>query len=126
MCRTYFIIEEARETLRKNQKFSFDLPIEQKTHTYDCTGAVYTGQMKGGFRHGSGKMAWKDGSQYVGSWVMGVATGQGKFSFSSGDEYFGRWHNNKAHGQGKNKSSEGVVYEGQWVEDFKHGYGVET
>jgi hypothetical protein len=74
------------------------LPVEEKKHTYECTGAVYTGQMKGGFRHGKGKMVWKDNSQYDGNWVMGMASGQGKFIYASGDEYEGNWYNNKAHG----------------------------
>ena len=39
----YFKIEEANETLGKNQKFyKDDAPLEERTHTYQ-TGAVYEG-----------------------------------------------------------------------------------
>lgn len=108
----YFKTEEARETLANAQKFNDALPVESRTHTYACTGAVYTGQWKGGFRHGHGEMLWSDGSRYVGSWDMGLASGTGLFKFSSGDEYDGQWHNNKAHGKGKYKNSKGAVYDG--------------
>lgn len=37
-------------------------------HTYAKTGAKYEGQWLGGFRHGQGKMTFKDGATYEGEW----------------------------------------------------------
>ena len=43
------------------------------------TGGRYTGQWKGGFRDGKGRMTWLDGSSYDGEWQLGYAHGKGKF-----------------------------------------------
>jgi len=54
----YFKREELLETVSKTSKFDSKEPIKKKVNNYDSTGAVYLGEMQGGFRHGNGKMVW--------------------------------------------------------------------
>lgn len=50
----------------KDQIYSKDAPVKYKTIKYQCTGATYTGNMRGGFRDGKGVMKWADGAYYDG------------------------------------------------------------
>jgi MORN repeat len=59
----YFKPVEALETL--TGKFYSDAPLKLKVYTYK-TGAVYTGQWRGGLRHGNGTMVWPDNARYEG------------------------------------------------------------
>lgn len=61
----YFKLEEAKETLKG--EFNPNAPLKQRTFTYS-TGAIYTGQWKGGLRHGNGTMVWPDNAKYEGQW----------------------------------------------------------
>ena len=61
----YFKSDEAKETLDGN--FEDNAPLRRKVHTYK-TGAIYTGQWKGGLRHGRGSMVWTDNARYEGEW----------------------------------------------------------
>ena len=53
----YFKSDEARETLQG--WYRDNARVEHKSYTYR-TGAVYSGQWKGGLRHGKGTMLWAD------------------------------------------------------------------
>jgi hypothetical protein len=55
------------------------------------TGAVYSGQWRGGFRDGVGKMEWPDGARYEGSWSYSRPHGFGTFVHVDGDVYEGEW-----------------------------------
>jgi len=49
--------------------------------TFHCIykdGSVFTGELKGGKRHGKGTQSWADGDVYTGSWVDDHRQGQGK------------------------------------------------
>lgn len=61
----YFKSDEAKETL--NGAYRDNARLEHKVYTYR-TGAVYTGQWKGGLRHGKGTMVWVDSARYEGDW----------------------------------------------------------
>ena len=61
----YFKSDEGKETL--NGLYQTNASLEERTYTYS-TGAIYTGQWKGGLRHGRGKMVWADQASYVGEW----------------------------------------------------------
>lgn len=61
----YFKGDEAKETLQG--EYRDNARLEQRVHTYR-TGAVYTGQWKGGLRHGRGSMVWVDTARYEGDW----------------------------------------------------------
>ena len=66
----YFKMEEANETLKG--VFDQDAPIEEREYQYK-TGSIYSGQWKGGMRHGHGTMKWIDGASYQGEWQLNVA-----------------------------------------------------
>ena len=61
----YFKNSEAAETLCGFYDDGDE--IETRDYTYK-TGAVYSGQWKGGMRHGWGTMTWDDGAKYEGEW----------------------------------------------------------
>jgi len=54
--------------------------LEVRSHRYRTSGATYEGQWYGGFRHGRGKMHFKDGATYEGTWYLGFAQGWGTFT----------------------------------------------
>ena len=105
----YFKADEAKETL--NGEFSQNEPVVHRVHTYK-TGAVFTGQWKGGLRHGKGTMVWPDNARYEGDWQYNMACGKGKFFHTDGDIYDGEWLNNKANGHGVYTNVKGARYEG--------------
>jgi hypothetical protein len=110
----YFKSEEAKETLVG--MFTPSGNITNRIYTYK-TGAMYTGQWKGGLRHGRGTMTWPDSARYEGEWQFNMACGQGKFFHTDGDIYDGQWLNNKAFGKGVYTNVKGARYEGYWKED---------
>jgi hypothetical protein len=86
----YFKREELFETIQNTaQKYDPSLPLDNTRYVYQSTGAVYQGQMRGGFRDGKGTMTWADGAKYEGEWKMGYACGNGKFLHADGDVYEG-------------------------------------
>ncbi len=110
----YFKAEEAKETLKG--EYNPNAPLKTRTYTYS-TGAVYTGQWRGGLRHGKGKMHWLDGGKYDGEWQFNQACGKGKFFHTDGDTFDGEWLNNKANGFGTYSNVKGANYEGYWKDD---------
>lgn len=85
-------------------------------YTYK-TGAIYTGEWKGGFRDGQGKMTWSDGASYDGEWLHNKAYGFGKFNHADGDLYQGNWANDKTNGVGVYLHVNGAKYQGEWKDD---------
>ena len=72
----YFKREELFETLQNtNQVYDPSQPLTTVRYIYNSTGAVYEGQMRGGFRDGRGVMTWQDNAKYDGEWKMGYAFG---------------------------------------------------
>ena len=61
----YFKNDEAKETL--DGTYDDNAPLKRRVHTYK-TGAIYTGEWKGGLRHGRGSMVWADNARYEGEW----------------------------------------------------------
>mmetsp|Transcript_40053 Transcript_40053/g.29552 ORF Transcript_40053/g.29552 Transcript_40053/m.29552 type:complete len:134 (+) Transcript_40053:91-492(+) len=112
----YFTEAEFWETLT-SKVYNPNAPWKKGDYLYACSGAVYSGDWKGGFRDGTGTMKWADGAVYTGHWKDNHACGKGKFEHVSGDVYEGSWKRDCAHGDGKYKSVEGCIYKGQWVED---------
>lgn len=112
----YFGKNEFKETISAQQKFDSGAETEKRTHTYE-SGAIYTGEWKGGFRHGHGTMQWTDTAKYEGFWEFGVAQGQGTFTHPNKDVYEGTWYNNKTHGKGVYTNNKGARYEGHFKED---------
>jgi hypothetical protein len=85
----YFSREELYETARN---VKFDNTPRKDTHIYK-SGASYTGQWRGGLRHGFGVMIWNDSSEFIGQWNYGMPAGYGKFTHVDGDEFEGKWMN---------------------------------
>lgn len=66
--------------------------LEVRNYTYP-SGAIYSGQWLGGFRHGIGTMKWTDSSSFSGNWQFGYPSGKGKFLYFDGDFFEGMWIN---------------------------------
>ena len=136
----YFLEEEFWETLSTKMWFTIkwisqilkavtpqkSYALTTKDHKYKSSGAIYSGEWLGGFRHGKGKMAWADGAQFEGDWLLGRANGKGIFTHTKGEIYDGEWRNDKAHGFGLYTHSNGAKYEGKWYQDLQHGKGTES
>lgn len=120
----YFTSEEAYETVtnslfRESSSYS-------ATYTYK-SGAIYTGEWQGGFRHGFGKMRWQDGTLYEGFWNLGSAEGEGKLTYTNGNYMKGHFRHNKLNGHGECFNLEmNYKYVGTWVNDLQCGQGTET
>ena len=52
----YFLDEEFWETISSTAKYNDNLRPVSKEYIYKCSEAKYSGEWKGGFRHGSGVM----------------------------------------------------------------------
>ena len=74
--------------------------LNESQYRYRTSGALYEGQWLGGFRHGRGKMHFRDGATYEGTWYLGRAQGYGKFTKVKGEMYEGEWANDLYHGKG--------------------------
>ena len=96
-----------------------------KTHKYKTSGASYDGQWLGGFRHGQGKMIFRDGAIYEGTWYLGRAHGYGKFTHVKGETYEGEWADDMHHGKGISTHVNFFVFEGQFRRNAMEGVGVE-
>lgn len=100
----------------KQETFSQNTKIVQKTaYTYK-SGAVYKGEWKGNYyRHGFGEMEWPDGTVYKGEFKEGKAHGNGKFVAKSGDIFEGNFVSNAPVGAGQYQcKSMNTIYEGNW------------
>ena len=86
----YFSREEIYETLTPGKKLNSEMV--KRSYSYK-SGASYSGQWIGGFRHGKGIMIWSDGSEFIGEWNFGIPAGYGKFIHHDGEFYEGNWTN---------------------------------
>lgn len=130
----YFTSEEAFETLKsykdtentENIFYNPNTKLHKATYTYKSN-AVYSGEWKGGFRHGYGKMLWPDNTYYEGMWNLGVAEGEGMIVYSNGNYSRGEFKHNKLNGRGEYHNNETIYkYIGIWVNDFQNGQGTES
>jgi hypothetical protein len=118
---TYFSYDEMKETL--GRKRLRELTVHEMSYTYK-SGAIYSGQWLGGFRHSRGLMKWKDGSYYEGEWNLGYAEGKGMLVYMNGDFLKGDFMYNKLNGYGECFNSElGYEYKGYWENDLQCGQG---
>jgi hypothetical protein len=119
-----FTYEEYIETI-STKNFSFQEKNINNTYKYK-SGASYTGQWLGGFRHGFGTMTWPDGIIYEGYWAFGLAEGLGKLTYPSGQYLKGNFKYNKLNGYGEVHNLEnGYEYWGNWENDQQMGRGRE-
>ncbi|KAL0491800.1 hypothetical protein AKO1_010241 [Acrasis kona] len=80
--------------------WSHDMPNGSGIYKWKSNGAVYTGQMKDGKRHGKGTQTFSDGSKYDGEWRQDTKCGKGVELFSNSNRYEGFWLRNVRHGPG--------------------------
>ena len=81
----------------------------------------YTGQWRGGARHGQGVYRYSGGGSYAGQWQQGYKHGQGVRVFPNGDLYDGDYKDGHRHGKGVEICAGGMRYDGQWKGDKMHG-----
>ncbi len=86
----------------------------------------YEGDLKKGFRHGHGRLAWRNGCIYEGEWRCDKIEGLGEMTWPSGQAYRGQLKDNNMHGLGQMtwSSPSRVCYEGEWVKGRRHGRGT--
>lgn len=87
----------------------------------------YTGEFRGGNRHGKGKAEYHDGHEYDGQWANDLPNGWGTWIFPMNDDYL-EYHGHVTAGQfhwhGVLKFKTGVSYEGGFKNDKYHGNGI--
>lgn len=71
----YFQLDDFWETISSKREFKFTSPRFKKERYVFKSGAIYSGEWKGGFRDGYGEILWPDGAQYKGEWFLGKAHG---------------------------------------------------
>lgn len=76
----------------------------------------YTGQMKNGFRHGLGKLTYKDGRVYSGAFINNVLHGYGVFVNTMRNSYSGRFKKGEMHEGGIVTTLSGDRFEVQYNE----------
>ncbi len=90
-------------------------------------GDVYTGELNGLMRHGSGKMVFSaTGDVYEGQFYEDKLTGTGTFTYANGDVYTGGLQDSMKQGYGVFTFVNGNKYEGNFDKDVKSGYGTFT
>jgi hypothetical protein len=113
----YFSIEECECFLNKSSTLpSFREETSNKMYPH---GGIYSGEMRGGFRDGLGKMKWKDGASYEGCWSFGRPAGQGIFIFPDGEKFKGHFGYYFSKGNENNLKGLGVVL---WQENVSDGF----
>lgn len=83
----------------------------------------YTGPVRNGLPHGTGKALYKSGDRYEGGFVDGKMQGRGIYDWTSGARYDGEWLADEMHGQGTYRFRTGKVYVGELRASKMEGYG---
>ena len=96
-----------------------DEPVEKDYENGD----KYIGQLKGGKKHGKGRMIYADKTVYDGEWFNDLKNGQGTQTLPNGDRYEGNFKNNLMEGYGVYNFKNGRIYQGQFVKDTMEGKG---
>eukprot|EP00993_Chasmostoma_nieuportense_P000789 NODE_1724_length_1401_cov_33.896389_g1637_i0.p1 GENE.NODE_1724_length_1401_cov_33.896389_g1637_i0~~NODE_1724_length_1401_cov_33.896389_g1637_i0.p1 ORF type:complete len:407 (-),score=84.03 NODE_1724_length_1401_cov_33.896389_g1637_i0:124-1344(-) len=83
----------------------------------------YTGDMKDGRPHGTGREVWDNGDWYEGEYSDGLRHGQGSFYYSNGEKYTGAYVHGDQTGHGEYIYGDGARYVGEYVKGFQNGLG---
>jgi hypothetical protein len=93
-------------------------------YVYDNRFFRYEGEWRNGVKHGSGKLAMRDGSYYEGDFKKGEICGKGyKFDKNKQTEYTGDFFYGEYHGKGVLRCKNQFTYDGDFFENMMHGYG---
>lgn len=87
--------------------------------------SVYTGEWKGGIKHGYGKIEYDQGTVVEGIFIEGKLP-YGKIKSHHGLLYEGELFNYLPHGQGKEQYPDGSYFEGPFINGARHGIGKFT
>ena len=90
------------------------------------SGAVYTGELIGDIKDGSGRLVSSNGDFYQGEWKNNLRSGIGMSRWRDGSHYLGCFWNDKRTGPGEYYASDGSVYTGEWSGDVMSGLGMYT
>ncbi|KAJ0398326.1 hypothetical protein ATCC90586_001782 [Pythium insidiosum] len=75
----------------------------------------YSGQVRGGKKHGLGVLLQPNGGMFAGEWKEGSADGYGVKHTAFGDRQVGEWKDNELHGVGMEVNADGDVVWGVFV-----------
>lgn len=76
--------------------------MEGKGKLITARGDTYEGNFKNGFKHGQGKIVYRNGtSQYEGDWYYNKIEGKGVLIDDFGNKYEGEFKDNMKNGLGK-------------------------
>jgi serine/threonine protein kinase len=124
---------------------SLGIPLNEVETELYTDGSRYEGQIKGGLRHGRGRIYFQSGGRYEGDWINGKIQGHGQLYTPDGRlAYDGQWTDEKFHGKGhlwadsadldeaasvnyrdfSNLEAILCEYEGFFTSDAKDGFGV--
>jgi hypothetical protein len=82
----------------------------------------YSGSVKAGLKHGTGRLNLSSGHTYIGDFVDDRPHGLGEQHLPDGSAYRGEFKQGLRHGKGTFES-EDMIFEGMWKHDVKSGKG---
>ncbi|KAB0790854.1 hypothetical protein PPYR_14941 [Photinus pyralis] len=86
----------------------------------------YSGNWKGGKKHGQGWLLYETDDWYDGEWFEDQRQGVGVRSYKSGEIYQGHWSGGSQDGSGVFVWCSNDVYKGRWTNGKMNGYGEYT
>ena len=89
-------------------------------------GAIHTGYLKDGKRHGPGISEYPHGLKITADWEHDAAKGVGECVWSDHSTYRGELKDGFRHGYGKMTQMDGSVYKGYFENGYRHGKGKLT
>jgi len=84
----------------------------------------FEGDMRGGKRHGRGRIDYASSARYEGPWVDDKPQGRGVYVLGNGARYKGEFRDGLMSGRGIKTWRSGNRYEGEFRNGFRHGRGV--
>ncbi len=87
-------------------------------------GSSYTGTLRDGRPHGTGRLVSATAGTYEGAFVAGHREGEGDQTWPGGDRYVGTFRSDAPHGRGTTRFANGDRYEGGYDHGRFDGQGV--
>uniref|UniRef100_A0A0D3HI54 Uncharacterized protein n=1 Tax=Oryza barthii TaxID=65489 RepID=A0A0D3HI54_9ORYZ len=88
------------------------------------SGAIYEGDLAGGYMHGQGTYIGELGDTFAGLWANNLRHGRGTQAYVNGDVYDGHWRDGLQDGHGQYIWRGGHEYIGTWKAGEMHGRGT--
>ncbi len=143
-------IDDEPEYEEDDEEIFEEQSYENDDVTIEYDGGIYTGPVKNGLPHGTGKLrideleftyegefvdgkaegygkkTWDSGDCCEGTIIDGLFCGNGYFFFADGDTYEGEFKDDSFEGKGKFTYVNGDTYEGEFANDSFEGKGKFT